>query len=176
MKWILMVFMNLMVFSAFAQECSWDGMGENRREELKKIIIQKARERLEAFLIDRGIIRTSEDPMELEIVNGTDGGYKLYGVRIHYKFKTQRGSEISTDPMDQIGSNDKNDFKLIDFNLNVDRDVEGYPIKKICGYQFHRFNLNLFNLTLNNYWVGSLELFDFNDTFTFEIPISSNLE
>jgi hypothetical protein len=173
MKWILMVLVNVMVFSAFAQECSWDGMGDGRREEVKEFIIQRTREKLDTFLIEKGIVKISEDPFLVEVRTKWDFNPQLPYARFHYKFRTQRGSEISTDAQ---RAGEFGGFRLLNFNIVIERDVEGNPIKKICYIQLGSLALPLYNLTADDYLLVELELFEQNEHFRFELPVPSNWE
>lgn len=172
MKWILIVFINLITFSAFAQECSWDGMGDARREEVKEFIIQRAREKLDAFLFEKGIVKISEDPFLVEVRTKWDNYPQLPYAKFHYKFRTQRGSEISTDAQ---RSGEYDDFRLLNFNIGIERDVEGNPIKMACFIQLASLYLPLYNLTADDYLLVKLELFEQYETFHLELPLPSNL-
>ncbi len=173
MKWILMVLLNSMVFSAFGQECSWGGMAENRREEVREFLIQRAKEKLDAFLFEKGIVRISEDPFLVEVRANWDSNPQLPYARFHYKFRTQRGSEISTDAR-KAGEYDG--FRLLNFVLSIERDVEGNPIKKICSIYPERLILPLYNLTADDYLLIELLLFETEEHINFDLPLSSNLE
>ena len=171
MKWILIIFINLLSFSVFAEDCSWNGLGKNPREEVTSFLIQRARSKLESFLIEKGLVKTSEEPITVEITTNPDSQTEA---RYHYKFKTEQGNEISTDP-NKKNHGEQNYFNRISFYEWIERDDEGNPKRKICHVYFKILKMPLFNLTLDDYFLGRIELFDYTDIFEFNIPLSSNL-
>ncbi|MFI5391147.1 MAG: hypothetical protein ACHQYQ_07290 [Bacteriovoracales bacterium] len=182
MKWILMVFANLIIFSGFAQECSWNG-AIGRRDQIENLLYQKAKEKLDSFLLENNIIRTEEDPMSLETLSPLPVVTNSIGIKFHYKFKTKKGSEISTDPSGPRNPEDpKNDFGDLMFKVNIIRDAEGYFIKKICEVRVsNNVGLPLFNLSLEDYFITRIYLATdgTQDNFKlleFEIPNTPNLD
>jgi hypothetical protein len=174
MKWISIVLINLITFSAFSQECSWNGLSDIDREEVTSFLIQRARAKVDSFLIEKGMVKTSEDPMVIEITPESDTRTDVASARYHYKFKTEKGDEISTDP-NQKNHGEQNYFNRISFNGWIERDQSGNPKRMICNVYFKILKIPLFNLTLDDYFLGRLELFDYTDIFEFNIPLSTNL-
>ena len=174
MKWILVVIFNLMVSTGFAQECSWVGIGEELREEVKKQLIQKAKEKLDFFLLQKGIIRTWEGTWEVEVKSPYDYTTVSAAMRFHYFFKTQKGSEISTDPLKSTTR--ENYFHGMKIELNIQRDPEGYPLKKSCLIVFMTSNLPLFNKSFDDYFIGQIEVFDPNYYMSFNFPINPSVD
>lgn len=172
MKWILI---NLIVFQVFAQECTWKGLGNDPREEVTSFLIQRARAKVDAFLIEKGMVKTSEEPMVVEITTDPESRSNVASARYHYKFKTQNGYEISTDP-NRVNNREQNYFSHIDFYLWTERDAEGKPKINVCHVYFKFLKIPLFNLSLNDDLLGRLELFDYTDIFEFGFPASLNFD
>ncbi len=171
MKWILMIFVNLIVFKAIAQECSWNGLGSDIREEITTYLIQKAHEKVDSFLNEKGLVKTSEDPMVLEVNTSSNGGREVTNARYHYKFKIQNENEISTDPK-KINHRHQNYFSRMEFNLWVERDEQNKPISQVCMVYFKILNIPLFNLSSDDLFLGRFGLFDYTDVFKYIIPIN----
>lgn len=168
MKWILF---NLIVFSAFSQECNWNGLGEPIREEITTYLIQKAHEKVDSFLIEKGMVKASEDPMIFEVATISDGGREVTNARYHYKFKIHNGNEISTDPR-KINHRQQNYFSRMEFNLWIERDEQNKPITQVCMIYFKILNIPLFNLSSDDLFLGRFGVFDYTDVFKYIIPIN----
>ncbi len=175
MKWILTILINLVVFSGFAEECSWNGISDATKEELKSFLILRANEKVNSFLNEKGIVKTSEEPMVVEVITIPEEGGDRTNVRYHYKFKTQDANEFSTDPIKENHIH-RNDFNRMEFSLWVERDEQEHPVRQVCMVYFKNINIPLFNLTSNDTFLGRLLLFDFTDRFEFNIPLPSSLD
>ena len=151
-------------------------MKDTTREEIKSFLIQRANEKVNSFLKEKEIVKASEEPMVVEVTTTTatpeEGGDRA-NVRYHYKFKTQ-AAEFSTDP-EKENRIQRNDFSRMEFYLYVERDEQEHPIRQICMVYFKNINIPLFNLSLDDSFIGRIILFDFTDRFEFNIPLPSSV-
>jgi hypothetical protein len=182
MKRILIVFINLIIFSGFAEECTWNGIIA-RRNDVEKLIIQGAKGKLDTFLFENNIIKTEEDPMTLEILLPLPLESSSVGIKFHYKFKTNKGSEISTDPTGPRNPEDpKNDFGDLMFKEVSKTDAEGYFIKRVCEIRIsYNVGFPLFNTTREDFYITRIKIApdgpqDNFKIMEFEIPVNSNLD
>ena len=170
-----LILVNLVIFSGFAEECSWKGIADTTKEEIKSFLILRANEKVNSFLTEKGIVKTSEEPMVAEVITIPDeGGGDRANVRYHYKFKTQ-AAEFSTDP-EKENRIQRNDFSRMEFSLWIERDEQEHPVRQVCMVYFKNINIPIFNLSLEDFFIGRIILFDFTDRFEFNIPLPSSID
>jgi hypothetical protein len=168
-----LILVNLVIFSGFAEECSWNGVKETTREEIKSFLILSDNEKENSIIKLKVIVKTTEEPMAVEVITTPEEGGERANVRYHYKFKTQ-AAEFSTDP-EKENRIQRNDFSRMEFSLWIERDEQEHPVRQVCMVYFKNINIPIFNLSLDDFFIGRIILFDFTDRFEFNIPLPSSI-